>query len=149
MRTKNQKESTGKKLSSLIIPIEGEEDLPKAGFKSITVNQRVYDKFYQVYYDQKEKMAQKGVNSFAGYVTFCLEDVMKKDETFTKFTPKIEQLVVDDHGVILRDIPKNRIVEIQFHKNELFCMLCNANECKHVGFCDSLPEVLEIQGKEE
>jgi hypothetical protein len=90
----------------------------------------------------------KGVNSFAGYVTHCLEEMMRKDETFAKFTPKIEKISVDERCIILRDIPKNRIVEIQFHKNELACMLCDQNECKHVGFCESLPEVLEIQGKD-
>jgi hypothetical protein len=123
--------------------------MPKAGFKSITVNEIIYDKFYQIFFDQKEKLSLKGVNSFSGYVTFCLEEMMRKDETFAKFTPKIEKLLVDENGIILRDIPKNRIVEIQFHKNELVCMLCDQNDCKHIGFCESLPEVLEIQGKEE
>lgn len=123
--------------------------MPKAGFKSITVNEIVYDKFYQIFFDSKEKLVMKGVNSFSGYVTHCLEEMMRKDETFAKFTPKIEKISVDDECVILKDIPLKRIVEIQFHGNELKCMLCNETDCKHVGFCESLPEVLEIQGKEE
>jgi len=120
--------------------------MPKAGFKSITVNERIYDKFYQIFFDQKEKLAMKGVNSFSGYVTFCLEDMMKKDETFSKFTPKIEKISVDDKRVILNDIIKNRIVEVQFDQNKLCCMICNSDDCKHVGFCESMPEVIEIQG---
>ncbi len=123
--------------------------MPKAGFKSITVNEKVYDKFYQIFFDQKEKLAMKGVNSFSGYVTFCLEDMMKKDETFSKFTPKIEKISVDDRRVILNDIVKNRIVEVQFIENKLCCMLCDQEECKHVGFCESMPEVIEIQGMME
>ena len=123
--------------------------MPKNGFKSITINEIVYDKFYQIFFDSKEKLALKGVNSFAGYVTYCLEDMMRKDETFSKFTPKIEKISVDQDCVILRDIPLKRIVEIQFKKNKLFCMLCDKNDCKHVGFSESLPEVLEIQGKEQ
>ncbi len=54
--------------------------MPKSGFKSITVNERVYDKFYQIFFDSKEKLSLKGVNSFSGYVTFCLEEMMRKDE---------------------------------------------------------------------
>ncbi len=123
--------------------------MPKAGFKSITVNEKVYDKFYQIFFDQKEKLAMKGVNSFSGYVTFCLEDMMKKDETFSKFTPKIEKISVDDSRVILNDIVKNRIVEVQFIENKLCCMLCDQEECKHVGFCESMPEVIEILGMME
>jgi hypothetical protein len=123
--------------------------LPKSGFKSITVNETVYDKFYQIFFDQKEKLAMKGVNSFAGYVTHCLEEMMRKDETFSKFTPKIEKISVDDKRVILNDILKSRIIEIQFDQNRLACMFCDSEDCKHVGFCESMPEVIEIQGNIE
>ena len=123
--------------------------MPKAGFKSITVKDKIYDRFYQIFFDQKEKLAMKGVNSFSGYVTFCLEEMMRKDETFSKFMPKIEMISVDDKRVILNDIVKSRIIEVQFDKNELQCMLCNEINCKHVGFCESMPEVIEIQGMAE
>ena len=120
--------------------------MPKSGFKSITVNEIVYNKFFQIYFDQKEKLAMQGINSFAGYITARLEELMKKDETFSKFMPKIEKISVDDKRIILNDIVKNRIIEIQFDKNELQCMYCNEIDCKHVGFCESMPEVIEIQG---
>ena len=120
--------------------------MPKHGFKSITVRETIYDKFYQIFFDQKEKLAMKGVNSFSGYITYSLDEMMRKDETFSKFTPKIEKISVDDKRIILNDILKNRIVEIQFDQNKLSCMLCNSDECKHVGFCESMPEVIEIQG---
>ena len=120
--------------------------MPKNGFKSITVNDRVYDKFYQIFFDQKEKLAMKGVNSFAGYVTFCLEEMMRKDETFSKFTPKLEKISVDEKRIILNDLVKDRIVEVQFIKNKLCCMMCDQEECKHVGFCESMPEVIELMG---
>lgn len=120
--------------------------MPKNGFKSITVNDKVYDKFYQIFFDQKEKLAMKGINSFAGYVTFCLEEMMRKDETFSKFTPKLEKVSVDEKRIILNDIVKNRIVEVQFVQNTLCCMMCDQEECKHVGFCESMPEVIEILG---
>ncbi len=121
-------------------------NLPKAGFKSITVNEIIYDKFYQIFFDQKQKLALKGVNSFSGYVTHCLEEMMRKDETFSKFMPKIEKISVDDQRVILNDIIKNRIVEVQFDQNKLACLFCNSDDCKHVGFCESMPEVIEILG---
>ncbi len=120
--------------------------MPKAGFKSITVNEIIYNKFYQIFFDQKEKLSMKGVNSFSGYVTFCLEEMMRKDETFAKFTPKIEMVSVDDTRVILNDLVKVRIVEVKFVENTLCCMLCDQEECKHVGFCESMPEVIEILG---
>ena len=52
--------------------------MPKPGFKSITISEVVYDKFNQTYQKNKDELTMKGVNSFAGYVTYLLEDVMKK-----------------------------------------------------------------------
>ena len=40
--------------------------MPKPGFKSITISETVYEKFFDVYEKNKEKLTMKGVNSFAG-----------------------------------------------------------------------------------
>ena len=50
----------------------------------------------------------KGVNSFSGYVTYMLEEMMQKDKTFARYAPKIEKISVDDDRVILKDNMKNR-----------------------------------------
>jgi len=50
--------------------------MPKAGFKSITISEEVYDKFFDVYQKNKPELIMKGVNSFAGYITYTLEDMM-------------------------------------------------------------------------
>ena len=58
--------------------------MPKVGFKSITVSDTVYDKFYEVYKKRKDELAMQGVNSFSGYVTFILVQMMQKNNTFAK-----------------------------------------------------------------
>ena len=67
-------------------------NMPKPGFKSITISESVYDKFNQAYLKNKSELTMKGVNSFAGYVTYLLEDVMKKDKTFARYAPKLEKV---------------------------------------------------------
>ena len=47
--------------------------MPKPGFKSITISETVYEKFFDVYEKNKDKLTMKGVNSFAGYITYMLE----------------------------------------------------------------------------
>ena len=118
--------------------------MPKSGFKSITVSETVYEKFHQVYQQSKHELEMKGVNSFAGYVTYMLETMMKKDETFARYAPKIEKISIDDNRVILKDNIKNRIAEILIQKGELFCQLCDEKDCVHVGFVFSLPDVYKI-----
>jgi len=122
--------------------------MPKAGFKSITVKDTIYDKFFNVYQANKENMYSKGVNSFAGYLTYMLEEMMKKDETFAKFSPVIEQISIDPDRVLLKDNKMNRVIEIKFVQNRLECMFCESKECRHVGYCASIPQVCEIQGNQ-
>jgi len=118
--------------------------MPKAGFKSITVSEEVYDKFFDVFEKNKPDLTMKGINSFSGYVTYMLEQTMQKDKTFARYAPKLEKIAIDDDRVVLKDNIKNRIAEVTVQKGELFCQLCEEKDCVHVGFVFSLPDVYEI-----
>lgn len=118
--------------------------MPKEGFKSITVSDTVYDKFYEIYQKNKQELTMKGVNSFAGYITYMLEQTMQKDKTFAKYAPKLEKVSIDDDRVIVKDNIKNRIAEVTIQRGELYCQLCEEKSCFHVGFVFSLPDVYEI-----
>ena len=118
--------------------------MPKAGFKSITVSEDVYDKFYDVFEKNKPELTMKGINSFSGYVTYMLEQTMQKDKTFARYAPKIEKISVDEDRVILKDNIKNRIAEVAIQRGELFCQLCEEKDCVHIGYVFSLPDVYEI-----
>jgi len=77
--------------------------MPKAGFKSITISETVYEKFFDVYAKNKSELTMKGVNSFAGYITYLLEESMQKDKTFARYAPKLEKISVDGDRVIIKD----------------------------------------------
>ena len=117
--------------------------MPKAGFKSITLSEAVYDRFYEVYQTNKDQLSRKGVNSFSGYVTLKLEEMMQKDRTFARHAPKIEEISVDGERVILKDNIKNRIAEVIIREGELYCQLCEESDCVHVGYVFSIPTVYE------
>ena len=118
--------------------------MPKEGFKSITVSEIVYDKFFDVYQKSKNELLLKGVNSFSGYITYMLEETMQKDKTFARYAPKLEKISVDGDRVILKDNIKNRIAEVVIQRGEIFCQLCEEKDCVHVGFVFSLPDVYEV-----
>jgi len=122
----------------------GKSTMPKEGFKSITVSDTVYDRYYEIYQKNKQEFAMKGVNSFAGYITYMLEQTMQKDKTFAKYAPKLEKVSIDDDRVIVKDNIKNRIAEVTIQRGELYCQLCEEKNCFHVGFVFSLPDVYEI-----
>ena len=118
--------------------------MPKAGFKSITISEEVYNRFHDIYKKSKHELAMKGVNSFAGYITFMMEDLMQKDDTFARYAPKLEKISIDDDRVVVKDNIKNRIAEVAVQNNELYCLLCEEKNCVHVGFVFSLPEIYEV-----
>jgi hypothetical protein len=118
--------------------------MPKAGFKSITISEEVYNRFHDTYKKSKNELAMKGVNSFAGYITFMMEDLMQKDDTFARYAPKLEKISVDDDRVVVKDNIKKRIAEVAVQNNELYCLLCEEKNCVHVGFVFSLPEIYEV-----
>ncbi len=118
--------------------------MPKPGFKSITISEVVYDTFHKVYEENKPELTMRGVNSFAGYVTYMLEEMVQKDKTFARYAPKIECVNVDADGVILKDNIKNKVIEVVVQQGELYCQFCEVGDCVHVGFVFSIPEVYEV-----
>jgi hypothetical protein len=118
--------------------------LPKAGFKSITVSEEVYNRFHDIYKKNRQDLAMRGINSFAGYITFMMEDLMQKDETFARYAPKLEKISADDDRVVIKDNIKNRIAEVAVQNGELYCLLCEEKNCVHVGYVFSLSEVYEV-----
>jgi hypothetical protein len=118
--------------------------MPKPGYKSITVSENVYKKFFEVYEKNKKGLELKGIMSFSGYLTSRMEEMMIKDEVFAKHSPFIEKIAVDQNRVILKDNKKNRIAEVLMNKGELQCLLDERTDCVHVGFVYSLPELYGI-----
>ena len=118
--------------------------MPKPGFKSITVSENVYKKFFEVYEKNKKGLELKGIMSFSGYLTSRMEEMMIKDEVFAKHLPFIEKIAIDQNRVILKDNKKNRIAEVLMNNGELQCLLDERSDCVHVGFVYSLPELYGI-----
>jgi hypothetical protein len=118
--------------------------MPKPGYKSITVSENVYKKFFEVYEKNREGLEFKGISSFSGYLTSRMEEMMIKDELFAKHSPFIEKIAVDENRVILKDNKKDRIAEVLMNNGELQCLLDERSDCVHVGFVYSLPELYDI-----
>ena len=48
--------------------------MPKAGFKSITVSDYVYNRFFGTYERTRKDLELKGITSFSGYLTSMMDD---------------------------------------------------------------------------
>ena len=55
--------------------------MPKKGFKSITVQEKVYDHFWQEWQKVKDEYAvKKGIRSFSGYISYRLSELMEQEK---------------------------------------------------------------------
>ena len=113
--------------------------MPKPGYKTITISEKVYNKFLE--FSKKNQVA--GVNSFSGYVTYLLESKMAKDKTFAKYAPKLELISIEEDRVIIKNKIENRIAEIVYQRDDLYCQLCEAKDCHCIGYAWSIPEIYE------
>ena len=103
--------------------------MPKPGYKTITISEKVYNKFLEF----SKKNQVPGVNSFSGYVTYLLESKMAKDKT----------LSIEEDRVIIKNKIENRIAEIVYQRDELYCQLCETKDCHCIGYAWSIPEIYE------
>jgi predicted CopG family antitoxin len=121
--------------------------MPKPGFKSITVSENVYKKFFKVYEKNKKGLEIKGIRSFSGYLTNMMEEMMVRYEAFAKHAPYMEKIDIDQNRVTLKDNKRNRIVEVLLKDGELQCLLDERADCVHVGFVYSLPELYNMNNE--
>ena len=118
--------------------------MPKPGFKSITVSENVYTKFFKVYEENKKGLELKGIRSFSGYLTSMMGEMMLRYEAFAKHAPYMVKLSTDQNRVVLKDNKRNRIAEMMLKEGELQCLLDERGDCVHVGFVYSLPELYNM-----
>lgn len=115
--------------------------MPKDGFKSITLPEAVYQRFNNDYDNNRKDLAIRGVRSLSGYISHLLEERMAETEVLARQTPVIKKVSFDGNRVVLLDSVANRIAEVIIQGGDLVCQLCERDNCMHVGFAYSLPEV--------
>ena len=86
----------------------------------------------------------KGVNSFSGYVTYMLEEMMQKDKTFAKYAPKIEKISIDDDRIILKIISKIELPKLQFRKENCIVSYVMKKIVSMLDMFWSIPDVYEV-----
>ncbi len=67
--------------------------MPKPGFKSITVSEVIYEKYYTIYEKNKEQLKIVGVESFSGYITNVLNKGIQFFELYEKMVKEKEDAV--------------------------------------------------------
>ena len=93
----------------------------------------------------QEFLKKRGIRSFTSFVNYILEEEMQRYEVMALRAPMLELIAVDENRVVIRDRKLDRIAEVAYdwERNDLYCQLCQRDDCYHVGFAYSIPEVNE------
>jgi hypothetical protein len=118
--------------------------MPKAGFKSITVSDNVYNRFFGSYERTRRDLELKGITSFSGYLTSMMEETMTKYEAFARHAPYMQKIDVDENRIAVKDNKRRKIAEVFLKDDQLRCSLDENTDCAHIGFVYSLPEFYNI-----
>lgn len=121
--------------------------MPHKGFSSITIKESVYNKFYNVFKaTKKSTVYNDSAESFAGYVTKCIERSMLESSTKLRFILIHFQQIENDAILILKDrMDLSFTIEVEAtHGVGLWCKKCKKEFCIHTGFCYSLWQIYPI-----
>ena len=123
--------------------------MPKPGFKTITVKEHIFNKYYEIYKKAKKEHKVRESISFSGFITSMMQETMAKHEAFVKYAPFLEKIAVEQDRVIIKDNKRDRIAEVIVRNQELQCLLDEKTDCIHIGFVYALPEVYAVLQKKK
>ena len=112
--------------------------MPDRGFRTITVNEAVYE--------QVKQQAKKENKSVATFASQALEIMLYIEDRFSNYAPFLELISLNDNEVVMRDNKKDRIVGVRAKeaaggKMKFYCELDSTDYCQHTAFAAALPQV--------
>jgi len=88
----------------------------------------------------KERAAQKRID-LQSYANNVLEMNLTKDEFLKMYAPHLSRRDIIDNCLIIWDDMRRKTAEVWLREQNLFCELCQQDDCIHVHFALAIPEV--------
>ena len=105
---------------------------------NLTVNAEIYDRIARIY--KKEKTDK----SLTQWVSDILLMALEKDNFLKSYAPFLSKITVSGNSVVIRDEKLQRLVEVIYRDNKLWCDVDDEECCVHVHFALALPELAEL-----
>ncbi len=110
-----------------------EREQSKKRLPSVAINDTLYKKL-------KEKAGEKDID-LQKYVNDSLELAVAKDEFLKMYAPHLSKRDIIDNCLIIWDDMRRKTAEVWLREQNLFCELCQQDDCIHVHFALAIPEV--------
>ena len=121
--------------------------MPKSGFRSYLLKDEIYEALQKRFKQDREELKKQGINSFSAFLTYLINRKIAEQNQCKRYEQNIEKICVISNMITLKDNISNRTIELKIRHNEIFCEFDKTNQCIHVGFAYSLPEVCDLLNK--
>jgi hypothetical protein len=115
-------------------------NLPKEGFKVLTVREEVEARAKNVYH--KLKLRDK---SFSKFVGDLLLKQIEWEEATLKVTMPMREIGRQESSFLIRDAKLGKVVEVTRRADNLFCHEDKRVDCIHVGFAYAHSATYQLQ----
>ena len=120
--------------------------MPKSGFKSYALKEKLYDFLKNEYEDKKKDLKKKGITSFSAYLTSLI------NESITKTPPNsnesfMSMIYLKDNLLGIQDNIQNCVIDLLIKNGNITCLVDDKDDCVHVGFAYSIPDVNKLLNK--
>jgi len=119
--------------------------MPKPGFKSYLLKDETYDFWKKEFEQNKDNLRQKGITSFTGFLTHMMNKSIKQNTHVDYFMKKV---YLKENLLAIQDNIQNRVVELVIKNGKIKCIFDEKDNCVHVGFAYSIPEVIKLLNKQ-
>jgi hypothetical protein len=120
--------------------------VPKAGFKSYALKEKLYDFWKKEFENNKEELSHHGITSFSAFVTSILNQSLEQTPPLqNKSMMKI--VYMKKNLLAIQDNLQNRIVDLSICDGKITCLFDKRDDCMHVGFAYSIPSVNKLLHK--
>ena len=106
--------------------------MPKEGFKSFSLNEKIYDYWFKNYLKNKEKLKMKGISSFSSYLIKIINENKQEAETALLFS----KISLNKNILVIKDNTSKEEIELQIQQSKN--APCNLRSHRAISDCKSL-----------
>ena len=121
--------------------------MPKKGFAVICITEEVFKRAKAFYLKKLRAGEISNKISFSRFMNDLLEHAVENDEYLSRMPVAFQKIGIFGNSVLLKDC-LDQIYQVKIHlrngNSELWCLKDKRNDCIHIGFAYSIPELYRV-----
>lgn len=109
------------------------------GYKTLSIKEEVFNKAEKQFNEKNIK------ESFSSWISEYLLLNLEKDEFVKNYAPFLSKIGIEGNRITIRDEKKDKLTDVYFKNNQLYCNLDEATDCIHIHYVLCLPELARLK----